>query len=432
MGLGKTVSALASIAAAQAFPALIVVPTNVQRQWCEMAAAFLDLPSTDLLQTQATRLKGRKPYAIPETPIVVIHYGLLADWCDHLRGHGFKCIVFDEVQDLRHTGTAKYSAASALSIEADFVWGLSGTPIYNYGSEIWAVMNAIEFQCLGDWESFSREWCIGYGEKIIAQPDVLGNHLKREGLMLRRLKTEVQSQLPDKVRSVVDIDHDESVYRKLAEEAIQLARGYDTIKEFKEKGMAARKMDEQARRATGVSKAPYVAEYVNTLIEAGERPIVFAWHHDVHDILRENIAEGKAVSITGRENEMQKRDALYRFAAGEVSCCILSLRSTAGLDGLQKAGTCVVFAELDWSPAVHAQCEDRLHRIGLAAANLFCYYLVSGTSIDLVIQETLGLKVGQFINIMGDPGESEESKEKAKTATEAHMKKLIRQLRKAA
>jgi len=161
MGLGKTVSALAAIATAGAFPALVVAPTTVQRQWCDMAAAFLELPSDDLLQTQASILRGRTPKAFGDTPIIVIHYGLIADWKDALLDHGFKSVIFDEIQELRHTGTAKYSAASELSGAVPFCWGLSGTPIYNYGSEIWSVLNSVEYHCLSDWEAFSREWCTG-------------------------------------------------------------------------------------------------------------------------------------------------------------------------------------------------------------------------------------------------------------------------------
>ena len=52
--------------------------------------------------------------------------------------------------------------------------GLSGTPIYNQGGEIWNVVNIIDFHFLGDWESFSREWCYGYNSAIVAKPELLG------------------------------------------------------------------------------------------------------------------------------------------------------------------------------------------------------------------------------------------------------------------
>lgn len=429
MGLGKTVTGLAALAQAEATPALIVVPCAVQRQWCDMADAWLQMPSGDLLQSQAAILKGQKTYEIPDTPLTVIHYGLLRHWRKALQERGYKAIIFDEVQELRHTGTEKYSAASILSQDVQYCWGLTGTPIYGYGSEIWAVLNAIDFQCLGDWESFSREWCTGYDTKIIADPKTLGDYLRREGLMLRRRKSEVQDQLPAKRRAVIDIDHDEDQYRKLIAQAVTIARGYDGIKEYIEKGKAAREAMEKARRAAGIAKAGYVADFAATLIDAGEKPIMFAWHHDVHDILAERLEKYRVVHITGRQTEAEKRQALATFKGGDADLCLLSLRSTAGLDGLQGVGTCVVFAELDWSPAVHSQCEDRLHRIGFEKDSLLCYYLVSNTSFDLTIQEVLGLKVGQFVSIMGDEHESAEAKQQAGEAAMSHIQAVIQRLK---
>ena len=99
-------------------------------------------------------------------------------------------MIFDEAQELRRNGTSKYSAASLLAESCENAIGLSGTPIYNQGGEIWNVVNILDFHFLGDWESFSREWCYGYNSAdIVAKPELLGEHLRREGLMLRRLKS---------------------------------------------------------------------------------------------------------------------------------------------------------------------------------------------------------------------------------------------------
>ena len=74
-------------------------------------------------------------------------------------------------------------------------------------------------------------------------------------------------------------------------------------------------------------------------------------------------------------------------------------RDASGLN-LQRA-TCVVFGELDWFPAVHSQAEDRAHRIG-QRDSLLCHYLVSPRGSDRDMQDALGLRVSQFVAIMGD------------------------------
>ncbi|MFA6698261.1 MAG: hypothetical protein WCS08_07740, partial [Eubacteriales bacterium] len=89
---------------------------------------------------------------------------------------------------------------------------------------------------------------------------------------------------------------------------------------------------------------------------------------------------------------------------------------------------CVVFGELDWSPAVHSQAEDRAHRIG-QRDSLLCYYLVSSKGSDQDMQEALGLKVSQFVNMMGDSFESEEDRLLAQSAAQDHILRVINRLR---
>jgi SNF2 family DNA or RNA helicase len=450
MGLGKTVEALGAFAACGARPMLVVVPPNLRMQWRRMAGTFLDLApegagaqdllaGTDLRRDPEIRaeamthvLKGLTPYPLPRKPIYIVHYGLLKAWKRAILELAPPVVVFDEIQELRHPDTAKYTAASDIAAQARFAWGLSGTPIYGFGAEMWSVMNIIDFQCLGDRESFSKEWCTDYGGVVVEEPEVLGDHLRREGLMLRRLKTdaEVAIHLPPKRRVVHIVEKDEAKYSSLIAEAVRLASGYASIKDWQAKGLAMRQIEGGVRKASGVAKAPYVAAFVRGLVEAGERVLLCAYHHDVEDVLAEEIGMF-SLRVTGRETQKEKDQAIKMFAKGRANVLILALRSTAGLDGLQGAGTCVVFAELDWSPAIHVQAEDRLHRIGMDATreSLLAYYMVSDTGIDETMQEALGVKVGQFVGIMGDAPPTEDDEMMNQRAAERHMDGVIEQLR---
>ncbi len=111
---------------------------------------------------------------------------------------------------------------------------------------------------------------------------------------------------------------------------------------------------------------------------------------------------------------------------GQTNVCIISLRAAAGLN-LQRANV-VVFGELDWSPAIHSQGEDRAHRIG-QKDSLLCYYLVANEGVDESIQEFLGLKIAQFKGIMGDEHETEKDRILSMQSAKDHMKKLVSKLR---
>jgi hypothetical protein len=97
---------------------------------------------------------------------------------------------------------------------------------------------------------------------------------------------------------------------------------------------------------------------------------------------------------TGGESVTEKDASAAAWKNGELDVMIISLRSGAGLDGLQKAGSVVVFGEIDWSPAVHEQCIGRLWRDGMTRP-VIAYYLLSASGSDPVIADTLGVKRGQ-------------------------------------
>ncbi len=425
MGLGKTVQALACLAAAKEFPALIVVPPHLLRNWQTEITRFLRLEGKP---ARVCVLTGLKPYQPPEADVYIIHYLLLRGWKQALPQMGFKAVVFDEIQELRHGGTEKYSAASLLAEECERVIGLSGTPIYNKGSEIWNVVNILDYHCLGDWESFTRAWCDGYGNHLVRNPALLGEHLRREGLILRRTKEEVLAELPPKRRLVQEIDSDDKVYRELMRPVMdQLGRLLALHPDAKERALLEEQVGRGERQATGVAKAPFVAAFVRALEDSGEKVLLFAHHHAVMDIYRRELAAYRPVFITGRESTTQKEEAVARFMEGKTNLCVISLRAASGLN-LQRA-SCVVFGELDWSPAVHSQAEDRAHRMG-QKDSILCYYLVAPQGSDRDMQDALGLKVSQFVALMGDQTPALSSVQDAQKAAKAHIEAMLKQYEK--
>ncbi len=398
MGLGKTLQALCALCRLRAFPALIVVPPHLARSWQGEIARFIRIAGK---APRVHVVAGLKPYALPEADIYIMHYLLLRGWKGVVSKLRFGAVVFDEIQELRRTGTEKYSAASLLAENCERVIGLSGTPIYNQGGEIWNVVNILDYHFLGDWESFSREWCYGYGSRMVIKPELLGEYLRREGMMLRRTKAEVLPELPEKRRLVQEIDADGVLYQRLMQPVMERLQ---LLKKGAEMTASARallidQISQGERQATGLAKAPYVCQFVRALLESGERVLLFAHHHAVMERYAQELRAFSPVFITGRESGAQKEAAAAAFMEGGTALCCISLRAAAGLN-LQKA-TCVVFGELDWSPAVHSQAEDRAHRIG-QKDSLLCYYLVSPRGSDADIQEALGLKVSQFLGLMGE------------------------------
>lgn len=434
MGLGKTVQAFAFLDLVSAdWPVVIVCQAHVQRHWEGKIEEFLDCRRAGApLLTAAGGLtwfscRGTKPSKmLPKADVYIVHYLVLASWEQFLRERGVRTVIFDEVQELRHKGTGKYSAAFRLSRQAHNVVGLSGTPIYNHGIEIYTILNTLNRGCLGTKYDFQAHWT--HGGEVVPDPALLGQYLRDRRLMLRRRKADVLNDLPEKRRVIEMIDADNKKFAELVKEAAKLAREALFQKEpFDRARMEAEAMA-QTRMATGIAKAPAVVAFLRALMEAGDPTLVFAHHHAVHEAISTALDAFNPVAITGIETMAQKAKNQEAFQNGETNLCLIALRAATGIDGLQKRARVVVFAELDWSPAVHRQAEDRAHRMG-QKNGVMVYYLVTDVGVDPHMINVLNVKEAQFMGLMHEVGESEEDHLAAKTAAKQHMDAVMAMLR---
>lgn len=406
-GTGKTISALTGLSDERTHPATVVVPgNNLARQWGEQiercfpgARVYL---AKGTVPVDLTRLPGGWP------TFVVIPYHLLGKWGDMLVRRT-KAVVFDEVAELRHADTDKYRAARALAGACTYTLGMSATPSYNYGGEYHAILDVVRPGCAGTWDEFDREHCVGEDEKRkkrIKNPKAFGLWLDQSGIRLARTRRDVGRELPKLTIVPTYIDADPALYGRHMSGAAACAR---TILEQSmgagaghRKMMAAAEFDAMMRQATGIAKAKGIAGFVRMLVESGERPVVFAHHLSVYDLLAEDLKDLAPGFVTGRESDRAKQESIARFttpdAAGryQTDVLILGLRAqAAGLDGLQFHSDVVVIAELDWSPKIHHQAISRVDRDRDPVAPnrpVVAYYLLSELGSDPIVAEVCGAK----------------------------------------
>lgn len=404
VGLGKTVEALGALTDPRLLPALVVCKSHLQKQWQESVGRFLVDPKFPAMSACSSIIQSTTTYKFEERvpDVLIISYNKLWAWCEELSGV-VKSLIFDEVQELRRTESQKSQAAAHLRQHVKFCLGLSATPIYNYGGEIFNILQVIAPGAIGTAEEFYREWCDGYTPKaLINDPDAFGSYLREQFLMIRRTRKEVSRELPPVLTIVERIDYDAKVLDDIKDPALALAKMV-LQGNFHEAGIAARELDNKVRHATGVSKAPFVITFVRMLIDEG--PVVLCgWHREVYEIWKRELTKwGIPFGFyTGSEGTKEKNDTKEAFCKGEIKVLILSLRSGEGLDGLQEVCNTIVFGELDWSPGIHEQCRGRLFRDG-QKTNVTEIYLVSNGGSDPLISEILGLKRAQVTGIV-DPG----------------------------
>ncbi|MGV3518200.1 DEAD/DEAH box helicase [Luteitalea sp.] len=400
VGLGKTVAAIAAMTDPRALPAVVVCPTHLPRQWQREIATFAPDLVTHLVK------KGT-PYDLPrefgrQPDVLIVNYAKLSGWAKTLTEYA-QYVVFDEVQELRHRGTARYEAAQTLAGAASYRLGLSATPIHNYGGEIFSILDLLQPECLGSSTEFTREWCgevDARGRAKLRDPKAFGAWAREQFLLVRHTRHEVGRELPAVTRIPQLVDTDAAALHAVKATAADLAQTIlaTSAQPRGAKFEAAQELSVLLRQATGVAKAPYVADFVRLLVESGERVVLCGWHRQVYDIWLRKLADLRPRLYTGSESATEKDAAAAAFIAGETPVLVLSLRSGSGLNGLQAVSSCIVFGELDWSPAVHEQAIGRLARDGQESP-VVAYFLTAEDGADPAIAEILGLKREQLDGI---------------------------------
>lgn len=407
VGLGKTITAAALFTDPRVRPALYVTLTHLPKQMKEKFEEFIPGVSVHIL-------KSGIPYDLTVGPrgakvrfpdIIIANYHKLSGWKETLASV-IKSVVFDEVQELR-TGVVsdKGSAARALAEAAEYRMGLTATPVYNYGDEMYNIMNVIAPGCLGAWDEFLREWCVkaSASHHKIKEPKAFGTWLRESGFYVRHTRKSVGRELPRCDIQPHVIEADLAALDKVKPEAAELAKvilAQDGFSNF-DKMRAAGDLDMRLRQATGLAKSRYVASFVRMVAESGEKVVLYGWHRAVYDIWMSELADLKPVLYTGSESPTQKDKAKDAFVKGDSQVMIISLRAGAGLDGLQHVCNTVVFGELDWSPGVHTQNIGRVHRDGQKDP-VAAFFLLAEHGSDPVIADVLQIKNMQLEGIQ-DP-----------------------------
>lgn len=397
VGTGKTLSGICCFVQSHTRPALVVTLTHLPKQWKGEVEKFAPGMRVHIIKKgqpyDFCRERGKK-VGFPD--VIITSYSKLAGWGESLAPL-CRTVVFDEVQELRRSESAKYAAAKFIADHCKVKLGLSATPIYNYGDEFYNVLNVLAPGALGDYHEFTREWCVPNGQHpVIKTPKAFGAYLREQGLMLRRTRADVGRELPGltKIPHVIDADLQE--LNKLSSSCAELARLILRQSQEKrgEKMLASEEFTNTLRQATGIAKAPFVAEFVRLLVESGERVVLYGWHREVYKIWLDRLKDLNPVMYTGSESPAQKDAAKEKFVKGDSKVMIISLRAGAGLDGLQSVSRTVVFGELDWSPGVHEQNVGRIYRDG-QEDKVVAYFLIAEAGADPIMAEVLGLKLMQ-------------------------------------
>lgn len=380
MGLGKTIQALAWLQLyPENRPAVVVVPASLKLNWEREAQKWLENPDTEVLYgTQVLETEGG---------ILIINYDILAHWTGELRRRSPKVIIMDEAHYIKNSNAQRTKACRILCRGVPHVIGLTGTPIESRPAEIYNIATIIKPDLFPNKWWFLQRYCNahhnGWGWNFNGASNTKELHSVLTGtIMIRRRKSEVLKELPDKIRTFVPLP--------LANRREYYFAEQDFITWVREtKGVEAARKARNAQAFTAIEglkqlaikgKMESVIEWVEDFLESDQKLILFCTHKFVMDTIMEKFAK-VAVRVDGGVTGANRQKAVDDFQTKEEVRLFVGNIQAAGVGITLTAASNVAFIELPWTPGALTQAEDRAHRIG-QKDTVNVYYLLAARTIE--------------------------------------------------
>ncbi len=379
LGLGKTCQALAYLAInPELRPALVIVPAVVAPNWTIETKKWIP-------DAKVHRVRNGKDAIPSDAQIVVITYDLAHRRVEDLIKLKPKSVICDESQYVRNYRTKRAQAVLSICKAANpsAILCLSGTPLVNRPVEFYTTLNLLRPETFRSWKWFTARYCGGHqghwGYVCDGATNLEELHSRLKDLMVRRLKSDVLTELPEKTRidTPVELNNKEiAAYNRAVREAY----------EANDNHLAA---ITAARRAIGKAKVRSAVAWIEEYYSQSQPVLVFAHHEDVRQGL---VAGAKKAGcrvghISGKVSQDARQKRVDEFQAGELDVMIISTQA-GGVGITLTAASNVIFVEMQWTPSEMQQAADRVHRIGQKNA-VTVRYLLANVEIDRDMNELL-------------------------------------------
>lgn len=375
MGLGKTLQTITYVLANPGTRTLIVCPTSLAYNWQDEFSKFAPQIATQIISgTPQERADLMQQSA--DVPVWITTYPLIRKDVDLYKAQIFDACFIDEAQFIKNPTSLGAKAVKA--VQAKHRFALTGTPIENTLSELWSIFDFVMPGFFGRYRQF--EEC--YEKPILRDHDsVQMQKLRRKirPFVLRRMKKEVLTELPDKIetRRMAEMG---AKQRKIYES--YLARIQMELAGDEENTPGGNRMQVLAaltrlrqiccHPATfasnyhgGSGKLDLLMEQLPDILEGGHSVIVFSQFTSMLSIIAHELKQRNIpfFYLAGSTSAQERKREVKEFNHGEVKVFLISLK--AGGTGLNLTGAdTVIHFDPWWNPAVEDQATDRAYRIG--------------------------------------------------------------------
>jgi len=370
MGLGKTLQSIAYLVSVlpeirdRRQPAVIVCPASLSYNWLNELRKFA--PEVRAVVGDGDKIeRSRILEQISQVDVLITSYPLLRRDVDAYAERYFHTLILDEAQAVKNYATQ--TAQSVKAVQARYRFALTGTPIENSLEELWSICDIVFPELFQDRETFSE-----LSREAIAK--------RIRPFLLRRLKTDVLAELPEKIESVqpsVLLPEQKKLYLSYLAKLRK-----ETLKHLDEEGFGRSRIKILAGLTRlrqlcchpalfvegyegGSAKFDQLMELIEECRDAGKRMLVFSQFTEMLGMVARELGyQGVPFFyLDGQTPAAERVDLCSRFNDGEREVFLISLK--AGGTGLNLTGAdTVILYDLWWNPAVEQQAADRAHRMG--------------------------------------------------------------------
>jgi superfamily II DNA or RNA helicase len=415
MGLGKTITLIALHLHRQsdrdaAGPTLVVCPTSLMGNWQREIERFA--PGTPVRRFHGS---SRSLEDLVDGEFVLTTYGTMRLDAPRLAAVSWGMVVIDEAQHVKNPHSATAKQLRTLGARARVA--LTGTPVENNLSELWAILDWTTPGLLGRLGSFRTRYAAaveggndpGAAERLAA--------LVRP-FLLRRRKSDpgIAPELPPKTetdRAVSLTPEQTGLYEAVVRETLAEISAADG---FERRGLVMKLLtalkqicnhpaqylkEEQPRIADRSGKVELLDELLDTILAEQGSVLVFTQYVRMARLLEEHLAaRGVGTQFLHGGTPVARREEMVaRFQAGEEPVFLLSLKAAGTGLNLTRAGHVVHFDRW-WNPAVEAQATDRAYRIGQTQP-VQVHRLIAEGTIEDRIAAMLARKQGLADAVLG-------------------------------
>jgi hypothetical protein len=444
-GLGKTAESVLAASVAGAYPLLVVVPNVVKMNWAREVARWTP-------QRRATVIQGDGEDVDAFADVFIVNYEILDRHLSWLSELGLRGMVVDEAHFIKNLTSQRSQNVLALATRLrerttnPLLLALTGTPLINDVEDFDAI-----WRFLG-WTNGQKP-----GTDLMAKLDETGFTPADKAFypearsavismgIVRRLKTDVAADLPDKLIADLPVQLDDEFgrsirqaerelgerlaahYRRVVtaradrhgttvpagqvdEDVIRMVAQHE-LDESKAAGTGSENVFTMVRRI-GQGKAQLAADYAAQLQRSVGKVVFFAKHIDVMDQAEAHFAAAgvRAVSIRGDQTSVARQEAIDAFNNDPGVGIIVCSLTAAGVGVNLQAASNVVLAELSWTAAEQTQAIDRVHRIGQDEP-VTAWRIIAAHTIDAKIAELIDSKQSLALRALDgvavEPGSSD-------------------------